>query len=75
MAARTRLLLEKTDAFLTTLPSPVNRGKRALFPVVVQRNQLADALLKQLQAIGLERRAKPVQRLSTLIAQEQEQQP
>jgi hypothetical protein len=49
------------------MPSPVNRGRRSLYPVVIQRNQLADALLKQLQAIGLARKAKTVKSLADVL--------
>ena len=78
MAARTQLLLEQVDQYIQApdgLGHPINRGKRALFPVVVQRQGLADALLKQLAAIGLERRARPVKRLADLLAEHAAQNP
>jgi hypothetical protein len=71
MAARTALLLEQVDTYIQDpegLGHPIHRGKRALFPLVVQRQSLAAALLSQLQAIGLERRAKPLQDLRTYLA-------
>lgn len=60
LAARSMLLLEQVEGYIQApdgLGHPINRGKRALFPIVQQRQALADSLLKQLQAIGLERRA------------------
>lgn len=60
LAAQTRLTLARIDAYLAQMPSPINKGKRALWPIAVQRQIYVDSLLKQLTAIGLERRAKPV---------------
>src|SRR5438309_648688 len=60
LAARTRLMLDSVDAWLITQPSLVNKRKRCLLPVVTQRTQLADALARYLQALGLERREAPV---------------
>ncbi len=68
MAARTRLLLEVVDGFIATMESPIHRGKRALWPVIMQRQVLADALLRQLQAMGLERRAKRVPSVREYLA-------
>ena len=60
LAVRTKLLLEIVDAWLLTQPSLVNKRTRALLPVVRERQQLADGLSRHLQALELERRAKPV---------------
>ena len=38
----------------------INRRRRALYPIVVQRNELVQTSLKLAQAIGLERRRKAV---------------
>jgi hypothetical protein len=72
VAAQTALLLEVVDAYIAApdgLGHPVNRGRRALHPVIVQRVSLADALSRQLQAIGLERRARRVPSLAEVLAQ------
>jgi hypothetical protein len=69
MASCTRLLLELVDAYLLKLGSPVNQGKRALFPIILQRQALAAALQSQLQAIGLERRTKPAMTLQQYLLQ------
>jgi hypothetical protein len=63
LAACSKLLLHLVDRELTSLDSLMHRGKRALWPVVLQRQTLADGLLRTLQALGLERRAKPVENL------------
>jgi len=60
LAVRTKLLLDSVDAWLMTQPALVNKRTRALLPVVRERQQLADALSRYLQALGLERRARPV---------------
>ena len=51
LAVRTRLLLDSIDTWLLTQPSLVNARKRALVPVVRERQALADAL-----AAGVSRR-------------------
>jgi hypothetical protein len=59
-AARTWLLLSSVDDWLQRQPSIVQAKKRTLLPVVMQRMQLADSLLRHLVALGLERRARAV---------------
>lgn len=56
LAVRTKLLLDSVDAWLLRQTSLVNARKRALYPVVTQRTQLADALARYLTQLGLERR-------------------
>jgi hypothetical protein len=52
---RTRLFLEHLDAWLLGQPSLVNARRRSVLPVFRERLQLADALGRQLAALGLER--------------------
>jgi hypothetical protein len=59
LATRTKLYLDSLDAWLMEQPSLVNARRRAVLPIVRERQQLADALSRYLQALGLERRAKP----------------
>lgn len=54
-AVRTRLFLEHLDAWLLAQPSLINARRRSVLPVFRDRLQLADALSRQLQALGLER--------------------
>ncbi len=56
LAVKTKLLLDSIDAWLLTQPSLVNARRRTLLPVVVQRQQLADALARYLSILGLKRR-------------------
>lgn len=57
-AATTRLILDSIDGWLAKQPSVIDKRKRALLPVVRERQSLADALVRYLTALGLERRAK-----------------
>jgi hypothetical protein len=56
LACQTKLLLDSVDAWLLEQPTLINARRRAVLPVVLQRQQLADALARYLQALGLERR-------------------
>jgi hypothetical protein len=72
LAVRTKMLLDSIDAWLLVQPSLVNARKRALIPVVKERQTLADALARYLGQLGLDRRAKPVPDLSAyLVAREE----
>jgi len=69
LATRTYLLLESIDRWLLEQPSLVNKSRRQLFPVVLQRQQLADALARYMAQLGLKRRVKPALDLQTYLAQ------
>jgi hypothetical protein len=60
LAAKQKLLLDSVDAWLLTQKSLVNGRKRALLPVVRERQALADSLARFLTQLGLERVAKQV---------------
>jgi len=57
---RRLLFLESIDAYLFSLPSLVIRRRKCVVPVLQEREALAAALTRDLQAIGLERLAKRV---------------
>lgn len=67
-AVKTKLLLDSIDAWLLTQPSLVNHRKRSVYPVVLQRQQLADALARYMTQVGLARRAKPTRSLTELLS-------
>jgi len=69
LAVRTKLLLDSIDAWLLVQPSLVNARKRALLPVVRERQQLADALARYMSTLGLERRAHDVPSLQQYLAE------
>src|SRR5438046_8270746 len=65
LAVRTKLLVDSVDAYVLAMPSPVNRQKRCLHPVVRERQALVGQLQSILRDLGLERRAKTVNDLQT----------
>lgn len=67
LATKTHLLLASVDRFLLEQGSLVNKSKRQLFPVVLQRQQLADALARYMAQLGLKRRAKQANGLADLL--------
>jgi hypothetical protein len=68
-AVHTKLLLDSTDAYVLSMPSPVNKTKRALFAIVKDRQGLADALVRYMKDLGLERRQRDVADLTTYLAE------
>jgi len=69
LAAKTHLLLESVDRFLFSMPSLVKQTTRQLFPIVLQRQQLADAQVRHMNTLGLRRLAKPMTSIHEYIAQ------
>jgi hypothetical protein len=69
LAVRTKLLVDSVDAYVLAMPSPVNKRKRSLHPVVRERQVLADALARYMQQLGLERHVKPALSLADYLAQ------
>ncbi len=72
LATKTQLLLSSIDKFLLEQPSLVNKRRRQLFPVVLQRQQLADGLARYMRQLGLKRRPKPAPSLSDYLASRSE---
>jgi len=68
LATKTKLMLDSIDAWMLAQRSLINARKRALIPVVRERQALADALARYLGQLGLERRAKPVPDLAAYLA-------
>ena len=60
LAVKTKLLLDSIDGWLLQQPSLVNKRKKAVLPVVRERQHLADALARYMQQLGLERRKQTV---------------
>ena len=56
LAVKTKLLLDSVDAWLLTRPSIIDKRRRTVLPIVRERQQLADALSRYLQVLGLARR-------------------
>ena len=72
MACKTRFLLDFVDSFLMALgPGMINKRSRSAYPILQQRNTLADTLLRQLTTLGLERKAARVPSLRDYINQQE----
>jgi len=74
LAGKQKLLLDSIDTWLLSQPSLINSRKRTLIPVVLQRQQLANALVEYLTKLGLERRHK-VKTLNEILHQPAEPEP
>jgi hypothetical protein len=70
LAVRTKLMVDSIDAWLLVQPSLVNARRRALHPVVLQRQQLADGLARYLTQLGLQRRSKKTTDLNSYLARQ-----
>ncbi len=68
LATKTYLMLESIDRFLLEQPSLVNKSRRQLFPVVLQRQQIADSLARYMTMLGLQRRTKALPSLGEYLA-------
>jgi hypothetical protein len=68
LAVRTKLLVDSVDAYVLAMPSPVNRQRRCLHPVVRERQALVGQLQSILRDLGLERRAKDAGDLAAQLA-------
>ncbi len=71
LAVKSKLLLDSIDAWLLTQPSLINKRKKALLPVVLQRQQLADGFARYMAQLGLERRHK-VKTIGEILSQGEE---
>ena len=71
LAVKSKLILDSIDAWLLVQPSLINKQKKTLMPVVIQRQQLADGLAKYMSILGLERRVK-VKTLHDLLTSDAE---
>jgi hypothetical protein len=67
IATRTRLYIESLDAWILEQRSLVNYKRKAILPVVLQRQTLADAFARYMAQLGLERKQKPVPTLKDFI--------
>ena len=68
LCVRSKLMLDSIDNWLLQQPRLVNIRKRALLPVVRERQQLADGFARYLQQLGLERKAKDLPNLAEQLA-------
>jgi hypothetical protein len=69
LAVKSKLLLDSIDAWLLTQPTLIHKRKKALLPVVLQRQTLVDGLARYLSQLGLERRVR-VRTLQEILAED-----
>jgi len=67
-AVRTKLFLDHVDAFLLAQTSLIDRRRRAVLPILRERQALVDGLSRVLAQIGLDRVPRPVQSLAQYVA-------
>ena len=72
LACKTHLLWASVDRFLLEQKSLVNKSKRQLFPIVLQRQALADALSAYMKQLGMKKKSKPPTSLTDYLATKQE---
>jgi hypothetical protein len=69
VAARSKLYIDHVDAFLMEQRSLVNARRKAVLPVLRERQTLADSLARILSQLGLERRQAPAKSLQEVITE------
>jgi hypothetical protein len=72
LCVRSKLMVDTIDSWILSQDSLVNKSKRAVIPVVVQRQQLADGLARYLSMLGLERKVK-TKTLDEILDESEEQ--
>jgi len=70
MAVRTRLYVEHLDFFLCEQESLINKKKKAVLPVLRERQQLVDSLARIMGQLGLERKQKPALSLPEYLVEQ-----
>ena len=68
-------MIDSVDGFIMTMPSLINRRRRVLFPVVLQRGAMARDLAHYLGLLGLERRKLAPKQLGYYLAEKYSGQP
>jgi hypothetical protein len=66
LASRDWAILQQVDAYILTV-GVFSKRKKAAYALTSQRMQMADALTRRLQALGLSKRSRPVKSLNELL--------
>jgi hypothetical protein len=66
LAVKSKLILDSIDTWLLSQETLINKRKRMLFPVVLQRQQLADGLARYVAQLGIERRHERRHKVKTI---------
>jgi hypothetical protein len=69
LAVKTHLILESLDNWLLQQNRLINTRSKSVFPVVRERQQLADSLARYMTMLGLEKRKKALPALNEYIAE------
>jgi hypothetical protein len=69
----TDLLLQQLNVYLLDQPSLVNKRKKTVLPILLERNRLIETLMKLASAIGIERTPTPVLSLQEYLAGKEEE--
>jgi hypothetical protein len=72
IAVKRKLVLDSLYACVLTQPTLINKRKKALFPIVLQCEQLADGVSRILAQLGLERRHK-VRTIGEILSREHDE--
>ena len=72
LAVKNKLILDTIDRWIFQQPSLIDKRKRALLPVVRERQSLANGLAEYMDRLGLERRH-PVKSICDLLHGDTEQ--
>lgn len=67
VATRSKLYIDHLDAFLMEQRSLVNAQRKAVLPVLRERQTLVDSLTRILTTLGLERKARPAKTLTEVL--------
>lgn len=67
LCVQTKLILDSVSAWMLKQPTLIHARRKALMPIVLQRQQLADALARYLNQLGLERKARPLPTLGEYL--------
>lgn len=54
------VMLESIDAWIFTQPALMNKNRKTLYPIVIQRMTIGDGMVRCLRELGLEKKAKAV---------------
>lgn len=68
LCVRTKLLLDSLDTWLLEQRTLVNARKKSVYPALLSRSQLSDSLARYLGQLGLARKSKPINSLSSLLS-------
>jgi hypothetical protein len=69
LSVRTRLYIDHADAWILAQDSIISKNRRALFPIVTQRNQLVESFSRLMTMLGIKRQPKPIPSISEYMNQ------